>query len=118
MDGQHTDTREAIGDVIARRAKRAPGDAALLARGAAPLTYGRLDALVGTTREHLNGHGVGRGDRVALILSDRRVACAAYLAVVSSAVAVPMNPAATAFETEGVLRQLKVDAVVVSRRPA
>jgi acyl-CoA synthetase (AMP-forming)/AMP-acid ligase II/acyl carrier protein len=114
MDGQDTLTRDAIGDVIAAHAARAPDAAAILSRGCAPLTYSDLQARVLETRAHLNGHGIGRGDRVALILGDRRVALVAYLAVVSSAVAVPVNPDATLFEIEGLLRQLKVDAVMAT----
>jgi amino acid adenylation domain-containing protein len=114
MDGQETSVREAIGDVIARHAARAPEAAALLGRACRPLTYAALDGRVQQIREHLNAHGIGRGDRVAVVVRDWPVALVSYLAVVSSAVAVPMNPAATLFETEAVLRQLKVAAVLVS----
>ena len=65
--------RESVGggiyQLIAAQATRDPGAVALLAPGRPPLSYDQLQAHLGETVRTLNAIGIGRGDRVALVLS-------------------------------------------------
>jgi acyl-CoA synthetase (AMP-forming)/AMP-acid ligase II len=61
-----------IFELLASQAERAPKATAILAPGRAPLTYERLYVHVRNTAKTLNTLGVGRGDRVALVLPSER----------------------------------------------
>lgn len=103
---------QTIGALINSRAAEAPNSPVLLSRGTSALTSATLLALVNETRDHLNRHSLGRGDRVALILPDAAIAQAAYLAVTPSAAAVPLNPKLTRTELEALCRLTGVRAVL------
>ncbi len=63
-------------------------------------TYGWLDETTARLRAVLDHHGVQRGDRVAIATEKSPLAVALYLACLRhGAVAVPLNPDYTAFET-------------------
>jgi oxalate---CoA ligase len=92
----------------------APDEAiALGAPGAAPLTFGRLRALTQETVATLNGFGVGRGERVAIVLPNGPEMAAAFLAVAQGATAAPLNPAYKLDEFEFYMDDLKAKALVV-----
>ena len=92
----------------------APDDAAALrAPGTAPLCFGRLRALAKETVTTLNGFGVGRGDRVAILLPNGPEMAAAFLAVAQGATAAPLNPAYKLDEFEFYMEDLKARALVV-----
>ncbi|WP_017539645.1 amino acid adenylation domain-containing protein [Nocardiopsis halophila] len=72
-------------------AAAAPDRTALTADGES-LSYRRLDAWSGAVRDLLRGHGIGRGDRVALRLPPGAAAIAAILGVLRSGAAyVPLD---------------------------
>ena len=94
---------------------------ALSAPGARPLTYAALRALVQKTIAELNANGVGRGDRVAIVLPNGPEMASAFIAIASGAAAAPLNPAYKAEEFAFYLSDLKAKALVVeegSRSPA
>ena len=70
--GDPTDARSVatVPGLLAASAERAPDALALLAPGSAPLTYRRLREQVEETARTLAALGLGRGDRVALVLPD------------------------------------------------
>ncbi len=78
------------------------------------LGFAALVALTTTTRERLNDRGIGRGDRVALVIPERPEMAAAYLAVCDAATVVPLNPESTEREFAANFVRTKVDAVIVS----
>jgi len=78
-----------------------------------PLSYGGLKALVERTVETLNGIGIGRGDRVALVLPNGPEMAAAFLAVGAGASTAPLNPAYREDEFDFYLSDLKAKALVV-----
>src|ERR671917_2823428 len=80
------------------RARRASDEVVIGAPGRAPLTYGRLLRVAWETVETLNGMGVGRNDRVALVLPDGPELAVAFLAVAAGATTAPLDPAYTAAE--------------------
>lgn len=86
---------------------------AIISRGR-PTTYGELLAQVRRFRGGLQGIGVTRGDRVAIVAANGRHFAVAYLATVGmGAVAVPLNPAATADELERELNEITAKVVIV-----
>ena len=75
-------------EVIARQAEDSPDAVAIEAQGRSPLTYRRLcDHLRGAVAR-LNALGVGKGDRVAIVLPNSPETATACLAVMSCATAV------------------------------
>jgi oxalate---CoA ligase len=86
---------------------------AISAPGAKSLTYAGLRALVGETIASLNSAGVGRGDRVAIVLPNGPEMATAFIAIASAATAAPLNPAYKAEEFEFYMSDLKAKALVV-----
>jgi long-chain acyl-CoA synthetase len=81
-------------------ASRLPDRPALLYEGVAQ-TYAELDALAARAAGALGAHGVGPGDRVALVLPNRPQSVAAFHGVLRlGATVVPLNPLLTEREVE------------------
>src|SRR5262249_47267888 len=97
---------------IATRAEQAPEAIALLAPGRTPLTYRRLQTQINDTLKMLNARGVGRQDRVALVLPNGPEMVVAFLAVAAGATAAPLNPAYRADEFDFYLSDLRAKAVL------
>jgi len=87
--------------------------AALLCDGKEPLVHAQLHELAAATVPALNRLGVGRRDRVALVLPQGPELAAAFLAVASGAVAAPLNPAGTAGDFLFYLKDLQARALLV-----
>ena len=66
---------------------------AILASGRPTLGHGELRALVRDTAARLNRLGIGRGDRVAIVLPNGPEMATAFLAVAAAATTAPLNPA-------------------------
>src|SRR3984885_14095004 len=86
---------------------------AIAARDAPPLGYGALRALIDRTIDSLNELGVGRGDRVAIVLPNGPEMATAFLSVASAAASAPLNPAYRQDEFEFYLEDLKAKALIV-----
>jgi oxalate---CoA ligase len=86
---------------------------AIAAQGAPPLTYAAFRALVARTIASLNGLGVGRNDRVAIVLPNGPEMATAFVAVASAATSAPLNPAYRADEFEFYMSDLNAKALVV-----
>jgi acyl-CoA synthetase (AMP-forming)/AMP-acid ligase II len=99
--------------LLESQAVKQPGAPAILAPGQAPLDYGSLYALVEQTVDHLNALGIGRNDRVALVLPNGPEMAAAFLAIAAGATSAPLNPNYTASEHEFYLGDLSAKALVV-----
>jgi acyl-CoA synthetase (AMP-forming)/AMP-acid ligase II len=81
--------------------------------GAAPLRYRELRALARRTVERLNALGIGRGDRVAIVLPNGPEAASSFACIGAGATTAPLNPGYQGEEFEFYLRDLKARAVVV-----
>jgi oxalate---CoA ligase len=81
--------------------------------GATPLTYARLKTLAGKTLASLNALGVGREDRVAIVLPNGPEMAAAFVAIGACATTAPLNPTYRAEEFEFYLQDLKAEALVL-----
>ena len=93
----------------------AAGATALAASGAPPLTYDGLRANVARCVQQLNAAGIGRGDRVAIVLPNGPQMAAAFVAVAAGAAAAPLNPGYRADEFDFYLQDLKAKALLVER---
>jgi acyl-CoA synthetase (AMP-forming)/AMP-acid ligase II len=80
-----------------------------------PLTYGDLRRVVEDARGYLNERGIGRGDRVAMVLPNGPEMAAAFLAVACAATAAPLNPGYRADEFEFYMTDLRAKALLVER---
>ena len=86
---------------------------AIAAEHAPPINYAALRALVDRVMVSLNGLGVGRGDRVAIVLPNGPEMATAFLAVASSATAAPLNPGYRQEEFEFYMSDLAAKALIV-----
>jgi acyl-CoA synthetase (AMP-forming)/AMP-acid ligase II len=78
-----------------------------------PLSYAGLRAQIEATVAALNRLGVGRGDRVAIVLPNGPEMATAFLSVAAGATAAPLNPSYRAEEFEFYLSDLKAKALIV-----
>ena len=87
--------------------------------GGTPLAYGALRSLTAQTIDALNARGVGRNDRVAIVLDNGPEMAAAFLTIAAGATAAPLNPAYRAEEFEFYLSDLNAKILVVANdKPA
>lgn len=77
------------------------------------LSYGELRAQCDATCDALAGLGIGRGDRVALVLPNGPEMAVGFVAVASSSVAAPLNPAYRKEEFLFYLTDLQAKAMIV-----
>jgi acyl-CoA synthetase (AMP-forming)/AMP-acid ligase II len=91
----------------------ADGDIAIAAPDRTPLTYGGLRALVARTVADLNGLGIGRNDRVAIVLPNGPEMATAFVAVAAGATTAPLNPAYRSEEFRFYLEDLNARALFV-----
>src|SRR5512139_4045186 len=98
-------------DLLAAGAHDAP---ALGAPGRPALDYRGLRELVAGTLATLNGLGIGRGDRVAIVLDNGPEMAACYMACASGVTSAPLNPAYRADEFEFYLQDLNAKALIVA----
>jgi acyl-CoA synthetase (AMP-forming)/AMP-acid ligase II len=87
--------------------------AALGAPGRPALTYKDLRQLVQRTVESLNGMGIGRNDRVAIVLPNGPEMAAAFIAIAAGATTAPLNPAYRGEEFDFYLSDLHAKALVI-----
>ena len=85
----------------------------LTAPSARPLSYGALRSLCEHTRAALVAAGIGRADRVAIVLPNCPEMASAFVCVASACAAAPLNTAYRAEELEFYLADLQARAVIV-----
>lgn len=83
------------------------------APGALPLRTGRLFQHVQAMGDCLHELGIGRNDRVAMVLPNGPEAAAAFLSVAAWATCAPLNPDYRAGEFDFFLSDLKASALIV-----
>ena len=95
-------------------AMHSPESTAMTAPGGVPLSYGALDRLIAQTTAGLNAMGIGRGDRVGIVLPNCPEMATAFVAVASACTAAPLNMAYRADEFEFYLSDLNAKALIVA----
>jgi acyl-CoA synthetase (AMP-forming)/AMP-acid ligase II len=88
---------------------------AIRAPGRPALSYAGLRDLAAATIARLNGIGIGRNDRVAIVLPNGPEMAAAFIAIGAGATTAPLNPAYRADEFNFYLTDLKAKALVVQK---
>ncbi|MEM8657892.1 MAG: AMP-binding protein, partial [Pseudomonadota bacterium] len=102
--------------VATLKALLAHHDDAALAIGAPGrdwLTYGGLRSLAADVAAQLHGFGVGKGDRVAIVLPNGPEMATAFVTVAQAATTAPLNPGYRQEEYEFYLDDLKAKALIV-----
>jgi acyl-CoA synthetase (AMP-forming)/AMP-acid ligase II len=95
-------------------ARHPDGSLALAALERPPLGFGGLRRLIGETVGTLNGLGIGRGGRVAIVLPNGPEMAAAFLAIGAGAATAPLNPAYREDEFDFYLSDLEPRALVLA----
>jgi acyl-CoA synthetase (AMP-forming)/AMP-acid ligase II len=93
----------------------APDRPALGAPGRRPSSYGELSELAAHTTRWLNEAGVGRDDRVAIVLPNGPEMAAAFLAVGCACCTAPLNPGYRAREFQFYLADLGASALIAEQ---
>ena len=78
-----------------------------------PLTYAGLNALADDTGPALNDFGIGRNDRVAIVLPNGPEMAAAFVAIGANATTAPLNPGYREDEFTFYLEDLSAKALIV-----
>ena len=79
------------------------------------LSYGGLRRQVDRTVDGLNARGIGRGDRVAIVLPNGPEMASAFVSIAAGAATAPLNPAYRQPEFEFYLADLGAKALVLAR---
>lgn len=103
-----------LSDMIAIHAKATPDAVAMTAPSGTPLSYSGLHNLIAQTTQTLNNMGIGRGDRVGIVLPNCPEMATGFVAVASACTAAPLNMAYRADEFEFYLSDLKAKALIVA----
>ena len=77
------------------------------------LSYGELRMLAGGVRLRLRDAGIGRNERVAIVLPNGPEMAAAFLTIAASATTAPLNPNYRADEFKFYLEDLRARALIV-----
>ena len=103
-----------IHEFVEIHADRIPNAIAIAAPGRLPLTYGRLRAHLREVVRLLNAMGIGRDDRVALVVPNGPEMATALLAITAGSTCAPLNPAFHAGELDFYLSDINAKALVIS----
>lgn len=101
---------ETVRDLLERGAD---DSVAVLGEGIEALTFAGLKRLCRETAESLSSAGIGRNDRVAIVLPNGPEMAAAFVAIASCATTAPLNPAYRAEEFRFYLNDLNAKALVI-----
>ena len=101
--------------LLERQAERCPDALAVSAPGRPGLTTVGCSSRVDEVNADLSGLGVGRDDRVAIVLPNGPEMAVAFLAVASGATAAPLNPTYRAEEFGFYLSDLGAKVLIVPR---
>jgi acyl-CoA synthetase (AMP-forming)/AMP-acid ligase II len=80
-----------------------------------PLAFDSLRELIATTIGQLNALGIGRNDRVGIVLANGPEMATCFMACASGVTSAPLNPAYRADEFEFYLNDLNAKALIVEK---
>lgn len=109
-DGMHN----LAGQLLDRALERGLGDLVAVREGDSHWSYGQLRDQVARTATALRSLRIGKGERVAILMSDSMDACVAILGVIyAGAVAVPLSELARPLDVRGFIQNSVAAAVIV-----
>ncbi len=88
-------------------------EVAIVAPGRDPLSYADLREQVEATVRALNERGIGRGDRVAIVLPNGPEMASAFVSVAAAATTAPLNPAYRQPEFDFYLSDLEAKTLIL-----
>jgi acyl-CoA synthetase (AMP-forming)/AMP-acid ligase II/acyl carrier protein len=103
-----------IQDILSHYERNAPDRPAILARGRPPMTFGGLWIQANDVVRMLRGIGLGRSDRIAVVLPGGPEAAVAMITVAAGAVCVPLNPGFTYDEYQRYFGELRLAALLTT----
>ena len=92
-----------------------PAATALAAPGRPDLSYRELAAHITTTVEVLNSRGIGRGDRIGIVLPNGPEMASAFLTLACGCTTAPLNPAYRTEEFEFYLSDINAKGLVIEQ---
>ena len=101
--------------IVSGMATRQPSAVAIRFKGRRDLDCSGLLASVNYTRQTLHGLGLGRNDRIAIVIPNGPEMALMLLGVMGCATCAPINPKYTVTEFEYYLSDLKARAVIVAQ---
>jgi acyl-CoA synthetase (AMP-forming)/AMP-acid ligase II len=101
-----------LNELFEHHARHSPDAAAILAPGRPELSYGALHQQISYVGGALRAIGLGRHDRVAVVLPNGPELAVAILGVAASATCLPMNPAYGAEELDRYFADLRPRALI------
>jgi oxalate---CoA ligase len=104
---------DTIPHLISRAAVSDPAATAIAAPGREPLAYGALLGLIGAASAGLAERGIGRTDRISLVVGNGPEAATAFLSLACAATCAPLNPSYRREELEFFVGDVDARAVVV-----
>jgi acyl-CoA synthetase (AMP-forming)/AMP-acid ligase II/acyl carrier protein len=100
-------------ELLKAHAELSPDADAIAAPGRAALSYGRLFEQVAGSVEALNRMGIGRGDRVGIVMPNGPEMAVTFLSVACAATCAPLNPSYGVDELDFYLSDLNASALVI-----
>ncbi len=88
------------------------------AGGRPAMSFGRLKKLIRDVQKDLNALGIGRNDRVAIVLPNGPEMAASFIAIACTATTAPLNPSYGQDEFEFYLKDLRAKAVALAEDEA
>lgn len=104
---------DSIGELIEARAEQTPDAVSIASPGRAALSFARLREQVMYVVRTLNAMGVGRNDRVAIVVPNGPEMAVAFVAVSAAATSAPLNPNYKAAEFDFYLSDLNAKALIL-----
>ena len=105
---------DSIPELLRAHAEQTPDARALLAPGRPAMTYAGLWHQAQTVARALNLFGVGRNDRVGVVLANGPEMASAFVSVACAATCAPLNPGYRQEELEFYLSDLEARALIVA----
>jgi acyl-CoA synthetase (AMP-forming)/AMP-acid ligase II len=106
---------DCVSDLVINRSNINSDGTAFLGEDKEPLTFGQLHAQMDYVLQRLNRMGIGRNDRVAIVLPNGPELAVAFLSIATCATSAPLNPGYSEAEFEFYLSDLKAKALVLLR---
>jgi oxalate---CoA ligase len=108
-----TTRNETIYQLLRSYAGATPEAVAFVSSGRAPITYSQLLEHINTTITSLREFGIGRSERIAIVLPNGVELATLILAVSCAAISVPLNHLYREKELESYLSDLRASALIV-----
>jgi len=100
-------------DILKKQAQERPDEICIIGLERKPITFYQLFEQINQTTGQLNELGIGREDRVAMVLPNGPEMASSFLAIASAAISAPLNPSYQATEFEFFLTDLDAKGLVI-----